>query len=146
MLTMNREDQFKERLRIAGERLTTPRLGIFRILGRQAPMPMAKLIARARADGIDPVTTYRTVELFRKLLLIQEVGLGRNRLLELSDDYHAHHHHLMCASCGKITDFDSEVVETELSRMAGGLGFEIRSHQLEATGLCAACRKLAANS
>lgn len=103
-------------------------------------MPMARLIGRAQADGIDPVTTYRTVDLFRRLGLVQEVGLGRNRMLELGDDYHAHHHHVICSACGKVTDFDSEVIENDLARVAKTLGFEITSHQLEATGVCAACR------
>lgn len=103
-------------------------------------MPMARLISRSQADGIDPVTVYRTIELFQKLMLVQEVGLGRHRLLELSDDYHAHHHHVMCVGCGRITDFDSAVIEADLARVAEELGFDIRSHQLEATGLCATCQ------
>lgn len=136
---MEREQQFKDRLRMAGERLTSPRLGIFRILVRQAPVAMAKLIARAQADGIDPVTTYRTVDLFRKLGLVAEVGLGRNRLLELSDEVETHHHHLSCLLCGKVVDFDNAVIEAELARVGEKRGFVIRSHQLEATGVCADC-------
>jgi Fur family ferric uptake transcriptional regulator len=137
---MEREEQFKDRLRTAGERVTTPRLGVFRILMRQAPLPMAKLIARAREDGIDTVTTYRTVELFRTLALVQEMGLGRNRLLELSDDYQSHHHHFTCVKCGKIVDFDSQMVEADLRGVGERMGFVIRSHQLEVTGLCADCK------
>jgi Fur family ferric uptake transcriptional regulator len=137
---MNSEEQFKARLRDGGVRLTTPRLGVFRILLRHAPMAMSALMMRGRADGIDPVTVYRTLELFRQLALVQEVGLGRNRLLELSDDYHAHHHHVMCLRCGQILDFDSAVIESELERLGESLGFKIDSHQLEATGLCAVCQ------
>jgi len=137
---MEREQQFKDRLRGAGERLTSPRLGIFRILVRQAPVAMAKLIARGQADGIDPVTTYRTVDLFRKLGLVSEAGLGRNRLLELSDEVERHHHHLSCVVCGKLVDFDNAAIEAELGRVGEQTGFAIRSHQLEATGVCAACQ------
>lgn len=133
---MKREQQFKDHLKQAGERLTAPRLGIFRILLRQAPISMAKLISRARDDGIDPVTTYRTMDLFRKLGLVQELGLGRNRLLELSDTYHAHHHHFTCVVCGAISDFDNEAIERELRAAAQGLGFDVHSHQLEITGVC----------
>jgi Fur family transcriptional regulator, ferric uptake regulator len=132
---MNREEQFKERLRLVGERVTNPRLGVFRILLRQAPVPMAKLIERSRAEGIDTVTVYRTVDLFRKLGVVQEVGLGRNRMLELGDDYGAHHHHVTCVECGRIMDFDSEVIEADLARVGKKLGFEIKWHQLEATGV-----------
>ncbi len=136
---MNREQQFKDHLRTAGERVTAPRLSVFRALLRHSPMPMSKLIVKARADGVDPVTTYRTVDLFRKLGLVQEVGMGRNRLMELSDNYQAHHHHFTCLMCGKIDDFDSSALEYELQRIGGELGAEISWHQLEITGTCAGC-------
>lgn len=137
---MKHEQQFKDHLRTSGERVTTTRLGIFRILLRHAPIAMAKLILKAQEDGIDPVTTYRTVDLFRKLGLVQDLGIGRNRLLELSDSYHAHHHHFTCVTCGQISDFDSEAIETELDKVRAGMGIEIHSHQLEVTGVCANCR------
>ncbi len=137
---MNKEEQLKERLRAAGERVTTPRLALFRILMRHSPVPMPKLLDRAREDGLDTVTVYRTLDLFRKLALVQDAGLGRNRLLELGDDYQAHHHHLTCSDCGKLFDFDSLAIEADLRAAGEKLGFSISSHQLEATGLCAVCR------
>lgn len=137
---MNREEQFKDRLRTSGERVTTPRLAVFRILVRHSPVSMPKLLERAREEGLDTVTAYRTLDLFRKLDLVQDAGLGRNRLLELGDDYQAHHHHFTCGRCGKLFDFDSAAIEADLKAAGEKLGFSIRSHQLEATGLCAACR------
>jgi Fe2+ or Zn2+ uptake regulation protein len=136
---MKTEQQFKDHLRATGERLTSPRLLLFRIMIRNAPVSMSKLIAKAEADGVDTVTVYRTMDLFRKLGLVQEMGMGRNRLFELSDDYHAHHHHFTCTHCGAISDFDSAVIETELHRVAQERGFGIRSHQLEVTGVCSVC-------
>jgi Fe2+ or Zn2+ uptake regulation protein len=137
---MQTDSQFKTLLRQAGERITSPRLAVFRILTRHAPVSMAKLVAKAAEDGIDPVTVYRTIDLFRKLRLVQEVGFGRNRLFELSDDYHAHHHHFTCIECGTISDFDSAVIEADLKRIGEELGYAIRSHQLEVTGTCGRCR------
>jgi Fe2+ or Zn2+ uptake regulation protein len=137
---MNHDDQFKSQLRAAGERVTAPRLGIYRALLRHAPLPMSQLIDRAKADGIDPVTTYRTVDLFRRLGFIQEVGMGRRRLYELSTGHQAHHHHFTCTTCGRITDFDSEAIEMGLHQAGDRLGLDIRSHQLEATGICGGCR------
>jgi Fe2+ or Zn2+ uptake regulation protein len=141
MRLMNREEQFRQRLRDQGERMTRPRLGVFRVLVRQAPLPMARLIESCGREGIDMVTVYRTVDLFRRLGLLQEVGLGRNRLLELNDDYLAHHHHVTCLECGRIRDFDSGVIENDLMRLAEQMGFELRSHQIEAMGVCADCRQ-----
>jgi Fe2+ or Zn2+ uptake regulation protein len=136
---MKRESQFRDYLQLAGERVTAPRLGVFRLLMRYAPMPLSKLIVLAKEDGIDTVTVYRTVDLFRKLGLVQEIGYGRHRRFELSDNFQIHHHHFTCTVCGQMTDFDSETIEAELQRMGVRLGFEIHSHQLEAAGRCARC-------
>lgn len=135
------EDDFKGALNKAGERVTSPRLAVFRMLTRNGPISMPKLIDAAEQDSIDRVTVYRTIDLLRKLGLIQEVGLGRNRLFELSDDFHAHHHHFTCVKCGKIIDFDSDVIESNLDHISDNLGFDIRSHQLELTGICKDCSK-----
>ena len=136
---MNYEQAFKEQLRTTGERVTGPRLTIFRILMRNVPLPIAKLITKAEEDGINSVTVYRTLELLRKLNLVQEMGLGRNRLFELSDSYHSHHHHFTCIKCGKVTDFDSETIEANLDEIGKKLGFDVQAHQLEVTGVCSKC-------
>lgn len=137
---MNREELVKQKLREQGERVTQPRLKLFKVLVQETPASMAQLVAAGRRAGVDMVTVYRTVDLFRKLGLVQEVGLGRNRLLELSDDFLAHHHHATCVACGRIVDFDSGVIEADLRRLTQALGFELRSHQVEALGVCAECR------
>lgn len=136
---MNFENGFKAALTAAGERITSPRLVVFRLLTRNGPISMHKLISAANQDNIDKVTVYRTIDLLRKMGLIQEVGLGRNRLLELSDAYHSHHHHFTCLSCGTITDFDSAIIESNLKQIGEQLGFTVRNHQVELTGTCKEC-------
>lgn len=138
---MNQEQVFKNHLRAAGERITAPRIGIFRVLLRQGPISMPLLIAKANEDGIDQVTTYRTIDLLRKLGHVQEVGLGKKRLLELSDHYQAHHHHAVCVSCGKLYDFDSKAIEDELKRVGEQLGLTVYAHQVEVSGVCGRCSK-----
>jgi Fur family ferric uptake transcriptional regulator len=139
MFNMNAEQLFKDRLHAAGERVTSPRLVVFRMLVRHAPLSMPQIIQNALADSIDKVTVYRTVDLLRKLDLVQEVGLGRNRLFELGETLHSHHHHLTCTECGKVIDFDDETIEADLQSIGKQLGFSIKSHQLEASGICASC-------
>lgn len=138
---MNAETQFKDQLRLAGERVTSPRLGLFRILLRQSPLSMPALIEQGQLAHIDPATTYRTVDLLLRLGLIQEVGLGRNRLLEPSDRYQGHHHHFTCLVCGQIYDVDDAPLEASLRALGSQLKFDIRTHQLEVTGVCQACQK-----
>lgn len=139
---MNLEQQFKDRLRAVGERVTAPRLGVYRILLRQGPLAMPRLILKASEDGIDRVTTYRTVNLLLELGFIQEFGLGRHRLLEVASDHDDHHHHFTCMQCGKLSDFDSVAIEEELDKIGTRLGFRTQSHQVEVKGLCLACQRL----
>lgn len=136
---MKDELRFKNTLRLAGERITTPRLSVFRILNRYAPLPMSQLIDKANTDGVDTVTIYRTITLFRKLNIAQEIGLGRKRLLELSDSYHGHHHHFTCIKCNEVTDFETKVIEDEIHKVVAVFGAEISSHQLEVSGTCVKC-------
>lgn len=140
ILTMNSEQLFKLRLQKAGERVTTPRLAVFRQLVRHAPVSPSVLMSTCQADGLDTVTVYRTLALFRRLGLVVELGLGRHRFLELGDDYHAHHHHFTCSNCGNITDFNEKLIEEGLARISQQLGATIQSHQLELVGLCTKCQ------
>ncbi|HVQ44912.1 MAG TPA: Fur family transcriptional regulator [Candidatus Saccharimonadia bacterium] len=137
---------FLAHLKSAGERVTTPRLTIFRLLARHSPLPMRKLADRAAGDGVDSVTVYRTIALFTRLGFVREIGMGRHRLLELSDDFGEHHHHFWCSQCGAVTDFDNPELEQAIHAASQALGLTVQAHQLEITGLCAACSRLAQSS
>ena len=133
------EEQFISRLKATGERITSPRLALFRTFRQYSPLAIRKLTSIAKSNGIDPVTVYRTIALFKRLNLVQEIGVGNRRLLELTDDFGQHHHHFWCTSCGKILDFDDESLEKTMHQAADSLGISIESHQLEITGLCKDC-------
>jgi Fe2+ or Zn2+ uptake regulation protein len=142
---MNPDEQFIQRLKTSGERVTSPRLSIFRALRQHSPLPMSKLVSKAKANGIDLVTVYRTIALFKQLNLVQEIGIGSRRLLELTDDFTNHHHHFWCSSCGKILDFDDDSFEEAIKSAANKLGIEIESHQVEMVGLCQDCKSKEVN-
>jgi len=134
------DEQFISRLKANGERTTSPRLALFRTLRQYSPLPMSKLSKIAKTNGIDPVTVYRSVALFKRLKLVQEIGVGNRRLLELTDDFGGHHHHFWCTGCGKILDFDDESLERAMDSAAATMGITIESHQLEITGRCVQCQ------
>jgi len=135
----SQDEQFTFRLKSHNERLTTPRLHIFRMMRQHSPLSMRSLRQKAKTSGIDSVTVYRTIDLLKRLNLVQEIGVGNRRMLELTDDFGGHHHHLWCTSCGKMRDFDDPVLEATMTAAALRLGAKIESHQVEIVGLCSAC-------
>src|SRR5580704_8027616 len=138
-IAASQEHQFVNRLKLANERVTAPRLQIFRILRQHSPLSMSSLRQRARANGVDTVTVYRTVALFKRLNLVQEIGVGSYRMLELTDGFGEHHHHLWCTSCGQTLEFDDQSMEQSMTAAADRLGIQIESHQLEIVGICSSC-------
>jgi Fur family ferric uptake transcriptional regulator len=91
---------------------------------------------RARCPEVGLVTVYRTLGLLSELGIARRLELGDGVRYELAED---HHHHMICESCGAISEFQERPLDPE-SLAFKGLGFEVRSHSLEVYGRCARCR------
>jgi len=81
------------------------------------------------------VTVYRSLALLLELGIVRRLDLGDGARYELAED---HHHHMICESCGDISEFDQCPLDP--GRLASRDGFEVRSHSVEVYGWCAACR------
>ncbi|MDB5178723.1 MAG: transcriptional regulator, Fur family transcriptional regulator, ferric uptake regulator [Patescibacteria group bacterium] len=139
MIIMSQEETYKHTLKNANERLTSPRLILFRALLRHSPVSTVSLTELGRKNGIDPATTYRTLTLLRRLGIIEDIVAGGKRLVELSDDYTGHHHHFWCRKCGRLIDFDSKVVEVSLANVIKVMGASMSAHHIEIQGECGDC-------
>ena len=51
----------------------------------------------------------------------------------------AHHHHLVCRSCGRSVEIEGPAVERWTSQVAAEHGFTDVQHTLEVFGTCASC-------
>ena len=51
----------------------------------------------------------------------------------------AHHHHLVCRSCGRSVEVDGPEVEAWASSIAAAHGFTDVSHTVEVFGTCTSC-------
>ncbi|WP_149204948.1 Fur family transcriptional regulator [Actinotalea subterranea] len=51
-----------------------------------------------------------------------------------------HHHHLVCRSCGRVTEISEPMVERWTVEVATRAGFADVSHALTVFGTCSACR------
>ena len=73
-------------------------------------------------------------------LIHNDFGDGRNRY-ELNDEEFAHfHHHLICVKCGKVSEFEDDMLETLESIIAKKLNFRTIDHQLKVYGYCSDCQ------
>jgi Fe2+ or Zn2+ uptake regulation protein len=88
------------------------------------------------------------VTVYRSLKLLAETGLvcrieSQGQASRYARRPPSHHHHLVCAGCQRVVDFDQ--AETELAalekRLALETGFTIQGHSLELHGLCLPCRE-----
>ncbi len=106
-------------------------------------MDVATLLeqAKKRDSQIDRATVYRTVELLKKLRLIDELDL-----MHLNGEKHFYeakttvdHVHLACFQCGRIEEFTSPLFERLKAEISTQNTFQIRVIRLEVGGLCGEC-------
>jgi len=126
----------------AGVRLTGPRRELAALIARrQGHFTAADLLADAeqRKLGIGRATVFRLLELLADRNLVERVDLpdGRHAYVPCEP---AHHHHLVCISCGAISEVDDCGIDAVTAEAARRSGFEIQSHRLELFGRCPGCQ------
>jgi Fur family ferric uptake transcriptional regulator len=100
-------------------------------------------LARRRDEGINRATVYRTLELLKKLRLIDELDLmhlnGEKHFYEAKTN--VDHVHLACFRCGRIEEYTSPLFEALKSEISLKRGFHLRVTRLEVGGQCRECCK-----
>lgn len=120
-------------------RVTKPRLEIFDTL-RSATRPLSEVEIATATPTVDPVTVYRTIELFLKLEAVVGVAHGWKQRYELAAPFRPHHHHILCTNCGRVEEIQSEELEHFIRRLGNERGYQVTGHTFEITGLCNSCR------
>jgi Fur family transcriptional regulator, ferric uptake regulator len=127
-----------------GVRLTAQRRALVEtIQGATSHLDAADLLqeARKRDPHIDRATVYRTIDLLKRLGLIDELDLmhvnGEKHYYEVRTQ--KDHLHLACFQCGTIVEFSTPTFERLKQEIAAKNGFDIQVVRLEVGGLCGAC-------
>jgi Fur family ferric uptake transcriptional regulator len=98
-------------------------------------------LARKRDPNIDRATVYRTLELLKRLGLIDELDLmhlnGEKHYYEVKTQ--KDHLHLACFGCGQIKEFASPTFERLKREIGTTNDFDIQVIRLEVGGLCRRC-------
>jgi Fur family ferric uptake transcriptional regulator len=127
-----------------GVRLTAQRRALIETIQRaDSHLDAATLLSRARQvdPNIDRATVYRTLELLKRLGLIDELDLmhlnGEKHYYEVKTQ--KDHLHLACFRCGEIEELDSPTFQRLKREIAAQNNFTIQVMRLEVGGLCRRC-------
>ena len=134
-----------------GYRITKARQTILGILSKSKKYMSADdiyLAIKTAGENVGVTTIYRAVDSLAKTGIIRKRSLNNDRAyFEIIDkDTSKHHHHLICRSCQKITDYshflDEEIkLIKKLEKIVSKVHqFKIEDHQLSFTGLCKLCQ------
>jgi len=100
-----------------------------------------------RALGTVPLSSlYRNLGVLVEAgVLAQHHGADETTRYEPAEWLTEHHHHLVCVSCGSITDVAASVDQEAMmghlvDALAGPSGFAVSGHRFEIEGRCATCR------
>ncbi|MFC1897819.1 Fur family transcriptional regulator [Chloroflexota bacterium] len=96
--------------------------------------------AQAKQPRLSLSTVYRTLQLFKKLDLVEELHF---------DEAHHHyevktsseHYHLLCLDCGKVVEFEYPLSPKMKEDITREKGFEIMGAEIHMTGYCPKCRQ-----
>jgi Fur family ferric uptake transcriptional regulator len=140
-MTAQREAQgLLDDLRDQGFKITSPRhLVIQSVAGKEE-----NFTAEALATELAPIgraTVYRTLKLLLEQGLICRVVLSDGSVC-YRPSHQAHHHHLVCVSCGATEDVHLTDVEAVIDGVREATDYEIVGHRIEVYGFCPSCKQL----
>ena len=137
-------DEVRLRLEAKGRRFTSNHRLVIDVLA-EAGQPLTIPQILPRTPGLAQSSLYRTLTVLEEAEAVSRLAVGSNHAhFELSEHLGRHHHHLVCRSCGSVTDIDlapetEAVIDTALTYLARGHGFRVEEHQIDAIGFCGDC-------
>ena len=94
-------------------------------------------VVREKHPNVGYTTVYRTMK------LLVEAGLATERHFDDGitryEIEQEHHDHLVCVKCGKIQEFECEMIERTQREIAARYRFRVLRHRHELYGHCAEC-------
>jgi Fur family ferric uptake transcriptional regulator len=97
-------------------------------------------LLRARGSGVGLATVYRAVQRLAEQGEVDVLRTPEGESVYRRCAQRAHHHHLVCRSCGATVEIDAGEAEAWAARVASSYGYDDVDHTIELVGTCAACR------
>lgn len=127
-------------IRHDGGRVTGPRRAVVEALlggdGHRSAEDIGVEVQRRHPD-VALSTVYRTLDALERLSVIEHSHLGHGpAVYHLTEDAHVH---LVCRSCGSVTDVPDETVAGLAADLHDRHGFELASRHFALFGICRGC-------
>jgi Fur family ferric uptake transcriptional regulator len=127
----------------AGYRLTSPRRALAGLIaGRSGHFTAEELLEEShrRRLGLGRATIFRSLDVLAELGAVERLDLpsGDHAFVVCEP---AHHHHIVCSSCGRSAGVSDNGVDAVAVAIARESGYRVDSHRLELFGLCPACQE-----
>lgn len=139
-------DTLLDRMRARGMRITPQRQVLAELLEKaEKHLDAEEVYQRAikRDSGIHRATVYRTLNTLKKMGLVDELDLmhvaGERHFYEIRPS--VFHIHLVCMSCGNVSEPAGGIWDEMKSRVQRETGFRPDIVRLEMGGACRACQE-----
>ena len=132
-----------ERIQAKGERITIQRRLIVEALcashGHTSIGDIQRWIEANHPDyKLSDPTIYRILQWLKDLALVSQTDMGSTGIVyELLGK--SYHHHLICLSCGSVTDVDDGYLAPLRQALFADFGFQARIDHMAIYGLCPVC-------
>jgi Fur family transcriptional regulator, ferric uptake regulator len=129
----------------AGYRRTAPRRALAELVASSGGHFTADgLLAesRRRRLGVTRATVFRSLDVLSDLGLVERLDLpsGEHAFVACEP---AHHHHVVCSSCGRSTPVADVGIEQLAASIGRATGYRVEAHRLELFGRCPGCQGIA---
>ena len=141
-------EEFKKRLKEKGLKVTNQRLVVLEALETSSNQHLTaeQIFDLVKADNpeIGLATVYRTIQVLLELHLIDRVnfddGSERYEIVRTgTTGARHHHHHLICINCGKVFEFEEDMLEGLETEIEKETGFRVIDHEVKLYGYCKEC-------
>ena len=113
-------------------------LDAVRSLDHATPEQICVQVQRA-APAVNITTIYRTLDLLDRIGLVRHTHLGHGAPTYSAEEHQ--HLHLVCHSCGEVTELPTELMDGLVADLAVRSGFALDVSHLALSGLCINCQE-----
>lgn len=126
-------------LKHSGLKVTHPRLIVLNLLktmdDRHVSVEDVFRMLINKHEDIGLATIYRVLAQFEDAGIVERHHFeGGKALYELNDT--SHHDHLICIKCGKVVEFEDEIIERKQHEVAHANGLTLTHHSMYLYGEC----------